>query len=156
MEWIKRAGDYRTLVGKRDHLGYELGAIERARLAELERFFATQTNPDLEPYAQREQERAPISVVVSFTSEDAPSMLGHARDISGDGLFVETRRPLHVGKRTVIRILDKHTGDEWRFGAEVVRIEPGPRGGMGLRFVGIPLQMRVGHRVAPDLTRKAA
>jgi len=150
MEWIRRAGDYRTLTGKRDQLGFPLGAVERARLEELERFFAAQADPNLEPYAQREQERAPISAVVTFTNDDTPARLGLARDISGHGLFVETRQPLRVGERTVVRVLDKYSGDEWRFGAEVVRLEGGDRGGMGLRFVGIPVSMRTGHRPAPQ------
>jgi len=149
MEWIRRAGDYRTLQGKRDQLGFPLGAVERARLEELERFFAAQADPNLEPYAQREQGRTAISAVVSFSNDDTPARLGHARDISGHGLFIETRQPLRVGERTEVRILDKHTGDEWRFGAEVVRLEGGDRGGMGLRFVGIPVSMRLGHRPAP-------
>jgi hypothetical protein len=159
MEWIRRAGDYRTLIGKRDQLGFPLGPVEAARLAELERFFAASADPNLELYAQREQDRAPISAVVSFSDQTEGGALGRARDISGDGVFVETRRPLRVGERTVIRILDRFSGAEWRFGAEVVRLESGERGGMGLRFVGIPLSMRVGHRPAPGTTpriRKAA
>ena len=147
MEWIRRAGDYRTLAGKRDQLGFPLGAVERARLEELERFFAASADPNLEPYAQREQERAPISIVVTFSSEDS-ARLGRARDVSGHGLFIETREPLRVGARTVVRVLDQRSGEEWRFGAEVVRLDS-PRGGMGLRFVGIPVALRTGHRPAP-------
>ena len=79
-----------------------------------------------------------------------------ARDISGDGVFIETRKPLRVGARTVMRVRDRVTGDEWRFGAEVVRLEGGEHGGMGLRFVGIPLALRLGHRPAPRATRRAA
>ena len=45
MEWIKRASEYRTLAGKRDLLGYPLGAVEAARLEELERFFAGEPAP---------------------------------------------------------------------------------------------------------------
>lgn len=149
MDCIRQAGDYRTLIGKRDQLGFPLGELERARLAELEQFFAASADPNLEPYAQREQDRLPISLVVTFTNDDTPARLGLARDISGHGLFVETQKPLRVGERTVVRVLDNRSGDEWRFGAEVVRLETGERGGMGLRFVGIPLSMRVGHRPAP-------
>ena len=31
MEWVRRAGDYRVLTGKRDRLGYPLGQVEQAR-----------------------------------------------------------------------------------------------------------------------------
>jgi PilZ domain len=161
MEWLKRTVDYRTLIGKRDQLGYPLGALESARLAELERFFSAPANPDLEAWAQREQERAPISLVVTFSSVQPGGGRGRARDISGDGVFIETTAPLRIGSRTVISVSDAVTGDEFRLGAEVVRIEAGERGGMGLRFVGIPLALRVGHRRAtpehrPELTKKAA
>ncbi len=156
MEWIRRAGDYRTLVGKRDQLGFPLGPVEAARLAELERFFAASADPNLEPYAQRDQERAAISIVVMFSDDSEGGAVGRARDISGDGVFIETRKPLRVGARTVMRVLDRVTGDEWRFGAEVVRLESGQHGGMGLRFVGIPLALRLGHRPAPRATRRAA
>lgn len=159
MEWIRRAGDYRTLVGKRDQLGFPLGPVEAARLHELESFFAGTADPNLEPYAQRDQARAPISIVVQFSDNSEGGALGRARDISGDGIFIETRRTLRVGERTVVRILDRERGSEWRFGAEVVRLESGEHGGMGLRFVGIPLGLRVGHRPAPGPAprlRKAA
>jgi hypothetical protein len=157
MEWIRRAVDYRTLIGKRDQLGAPLAPIEAARLADLERFFAASSDPDLEPYAQREHERTPISVVVAFPSEAPAGSVGRARDISGDGLFVETNQPLRPGTRTVVRVSDDETGEEYRLGAEVVRLEGGVRGGMGLRFIGIPLALRVGlRRPEPPTVRRAA
>src|SRR6185312_15637448 len=85
MDWVRRAGDYRVLVGKRDRLGYLLGEVERARLDELERFFVQDANRRRAPWASREQIRAPIAVVVQV-GEAA----GQARDISGDGIFVVT------------------------------------------------------------------
>src|SRR5262245_40337979 len=77
MDWVRLAGDYRVLVVKGDRLGYPLGEVERARLDELERFFMQDANRRREPWATREQIRAPISVVVQIG--DWP---GHARDIS--------------------------------------------------------------------------
>ncbi len=150
MDWVRRAGDYRVLVGKRDRLGYALGEIEQARLAELERFFTQDANRRRSPWAQREQIRAPISIVVQFG--DA---LGQARDISGEGMFVVTNVPLPIGARTVVRVADEVCVggendddaeipyEQWEFGAEVVRIDSS---GMGLRFVGIPLALRISHR----------
>ena len=44
MDFIHRVGEYRTLVGKRDQLGYPLGSLEQARLDELEAFFARQVD----------------------------------------------------------------------------------------------------------------
>ena len=79
---------------------------------------------------------------------------GQARDISGDGIFVVTTAPLPMGARTVVRVADEPAlagddfdaqapYDQWEFGAEVVRLDAG---GMGLRFVGIPLILRITHR----------
>jgi hypothetical protein len=160
MEWIRRAADYRVLIGKRDSLGFPLGDLELARLAELERFFTHDANRRRLPWTHREQVRAPIAVIVQFA--DA---LGEARDISGDGVFIATSEPLAPGTRTVVRISESahpddgsdgdevDAVDEWQFGAEVVRVE---RGGMGLRFVGIPLRLRITHRSFPSPLRHAA
>jgi hypothetical protein len=161
MDWVRRAGDYRVLVGKRDRLGYTLADAERARLDELERFFVQDANRRRAPWASREQIRAPISVVVQFGD-----WVGQARDISGDGMYIETQAPLAIGQRTVIRVTggtvrdpdgDKLEGldeveaeapyEQWEFGAEVVRLDGS---GMGLRFVGIPLALRITHRHRDD------
>ena len=150
MDWVRRAGDYRVLVGKRDRLGYPLGQIEQARLDELERFFMQDANRRRAPWASREQIRAPISLVVKFDD-----FVGYARDISADGIYVVTTAPLPLGARTVVRVTDEpsiaHHADEdeaelpyeqWQFGAEVVRLDAA---GMGLRFIGIPLALRITH-----------
>jgi hypothetical protein len=150
MDWVRRAGDYRVLVGKRDGLGYPLEEPERARLEELERFFSHDANRRRLPWVQREQIRAPISIVVQFGDVE-----GRAQDISGDGIYVVTSAPLALGARTVVRVSEEPvvtddddsdgTFEEWQFGAEVVRVDGA---GMGLRFVGIPLALRISHRRA--------
>jgi hypothetical protein len=150
MEWFKRASEYRTLTGKRDLLGYPLGALEAARLDELERFFAENLHPSRLIFNQREQARVTVSIVVTFSGKNG-SGRGRARDISGDGLYVETEDQLTVGERTVISVMDRTTSEEWQFSAEVVRIESS---GMGLRFLGIPLQLRVGHRRPTPTVRR--
>jgi hypothetical protein len=156
MEWVRRAGDYRVLVGKRDRLGYPLGEVEQARLVELERFFMQDANRRRMPWATREQIRAPISIVVQFG--DA---VGRAQDISPDGMYVVTTAPLYVGARTVIRVneepyviretdgddADETPYEQWQFGAEVVRLDAA---GMGVRFVGIPLALRIVHKHPAD------
>lgn len=152
MDWVRRAGHYRVLVGKRDRLGYPLGEVERARLDELERFFSHDANRRRVPWASREQIRAPVSIVVQFGD-----WTGQARDISGDGMYVVTQAPLAIGDRTVVRVVDEgpHDGDDdaeapyeqWEFGAEVVRLDAE---GVGLRFVGIPLVLRITHRHRDD------
>jgi hypothetical protein len=156
MEWIKRASEYRTLRGKRDLLGYPLGAVEAARLGELEQFFQENLHPSRMVFTQREQQRIGISIVVTFSGRDGTGR-GRARDVSGDGLYVETDQTLPVGTRTMVSVMDRTTCEEWQFSAEVVRIGTS---GMGLKFLGIPLSLRVGHRrpapVQSPTLRKAA
>ena len=160
MEWIRRVGEYRTLVGKRDQLGYPLGALEQARLEELEAFFARSADRTVLPFVERESPRTPVSLTVSFSAGRVPGF-GEARDLSTEGIFIKTTEQLPVGTKTEIRVIDRHSGDEWRFGAEVVRIECGPddRRGLALRFRGIPLALRLGHRSstprAPRIKRAA-
>ena len=102
MDWVRRAGDYRVLIGKRDRLGYPLGPVEQARLDELERLFVQDANRRRAPWATREQIRAPISIVVQIGD-----WVGEARDISGDGLYVVTTAALPIGARTVVRVTDE-------------------------------------------------
>jgi hypothetical protein len=145
MDFIHRVGEYRTLVGKRDQLGYPLGSLEQARLDELESFFASCGEPHSLPFTSRDRERTRISLVVTFSSGVDP-VAGEASDVSPDGMFIRTFEPLPLGARAIIRVIDRTSGDEWRFGAEVVRLAVGPAGGIGIRFKGIPLMLRLGHR----------
>ncbi|MCU1278752.1 MAG: hypothetical protein JWM53_2298, partial [bacterium] len=79
MDWVRRAGEYRVLVGKRDRLGYPLGESDQARLDDLERFFTQDANRRRAPWASREHIRAAVSVDVELGD-----WAGHARDISAD------------------------------------------------------------------------
>jgi hypothetical protein len=139
MEWVRRVGEWRTLAGKRDQLRCGLRNDEQARLDELEHFFAGCADSDRMAFEQREHERTAVKLLVTFAAGGE----GVLRDLSGEGAFVETAQPLTIGSRTVMRVIDRFTGDEWRFAAEVVRIA---RRGVGLKFVGIPLELRLGHR----------
>jgi hypothetical protein len=145
MDWIRRAAEYRNLTGKRDLLGYALDAPEAERLAALELFFHECGEDDRPAFEVREQIRASISLLVTYAAPDGTGV-GEARDVSGDGMFIDTRAPLPIGAHTVVRVIDRIGGDEWRFSAEVIRLTPGPNAGMGVRFLGIPLQLRLGHR----------
>jgi hypothetical protein len=152
MEWVRRASEYQTLVGKRDRLGCTLLPIDASRLRELERFFAAEGRSGRAEFEGREQCRVALSVVVEF---DAPrgARPGEVRNLSGLGMWIETDAPLSIGARTVVRIEDEG-GEAWRFAAEVVRKQPC---GMGVKFVGIPLVLRLGHRPARrQPTRHAA
>jgi hypothetical protein len=142
MEWIKRASEYRTLRGKRDMLNYPLADRDAARLGELELSFQECLHPSRMVFNQRDQQRITISIGVTFSGRNGTGR-GRARDVSGDGLFVETEEALRVGEKTVVSVMDRETSEEWQFSAEVVRIGST---GMGLKFLGIPVSLRVGHR----------
>lgn len=149
MDLMHCVGEYRTLVGKRDQLGYPLGSLEQARLDELEAFFAAQLDPERLPFDGRQRERTSISLVVTFSSGSDPAA-GEACDLSPEGMFIATWDRPQVGSDVVVRVIDRASGDEWRFGAEVVRLAVGPVAGVGLRFKGIPLRLRLGHRRRPQ------
>lgn len=77
---------------------------------------------------KRRIHRVPVRLLVSRGGGAQP--LGETRDLSLDGFFVDTERPLPVGSRIAVSLcLDGST--EVAFGAEVVRTVPG---GMGLQF----------------------
>jgi len=150
MEWVKRASEYRTLRGKRDLLGTPLDALDSLRLDELESYFAESLRPQRLVFNQRDQQRIRISIGVTFSGQDGISR-GRARDVSGDGLYVETESPLPAGAHTVVSVMDRTTSEEWQFSAEVVRVD---LDGMGLKFLGIPLSLRVGHRRPTPVVRR--
>src|SRR5688572_18226929 len=130
LDLVRRVSEYRTLKGKRDQLHRLLTAREIARLVELERLLA--------------HRRFPLSVSVTFRGAGRV-LSGRTRDLSSDGLSLATETSLPVGTSTIVAILDPETSEEWRFGAEVVRLDA-DGGGMALRLVGLPLALRVGYR----------
>jgi hypothetical protein len=148
LEWVRRAAEYRVLLGKRDRLGYVLADDEQARIDELTRQFTHDANRRRLPWKHREQIRLPIDVEV-----DVAGGGGQARNISADGMFVATDLVLPVGARVVVRISEAPAEDDdggvvatyrqWQFGAEVVRRDDA---GLGLRFVGIPLALSIAYR----------
>lgn len=141
IDWVRIVADYRTLAGKRE-LGCSLDPAEAARLDGLERRLASRARGPFAPFSEREQLRRAVSLIVTFLTAEGPRD-GVARDVSGGGMFVTTSTPLAIGARTVVRIIDRFSGDEWRFGAEVVRTD---RGGMGLKLEGVPIALRYSHR----------
>lgn len=144
IKWIRRVAELRTLSAKRDVLGCDLGTEESYRLEELETFFAecTDGGGEADPF-ERLGWRAPVTLLVSYTTDEGAVQTGLLRDVSGDGAFLETETPLAAGQPTMVRVIDRQTGDEFRFTAGVVRAQ---EGGMALRFTGIPLALRLGHR----------
>ena len=132
---------YRALRGRRDVLGLVLHPEEAERLAELEAVFgddADEAQPILLP---RLHERYPIRLPIEFRRPDGLPCDGTLLNLSTHGFFVETPQPRPLGERITFRFSDEAAGREWQFGGEVARVRGGEKGGMGLRFVGIPLEV---------------
>lgn len=140
LELIKACYEIRALQG-RQGLGIGLSAADEAALRHLDRVFGT---AGTDTVALRLDTRAPLSFKLA-NGHDASGMV---INISATGAFVETRTPLRLGERTTLRIRDSVAAREYHFSVEVMRVA---RHGMGVRFVGIPVECRY-HPSAPRLT----
>jgi hypothetical protein len=149
MAMIGHCVEYRTLRGKRDELGLALAPPDQELLEELEGFFRENCGaPESVPlFARREHVRRPVQLQIEFRRGDGSTTDGTISDLSGGGAYVETIQPLAPGQHTILRIFDAVAGREWRLGAAVAWTRWGA--GMGVRFMGIPLEVRLGHRTAP-------
>ena len=141
--------EYRSLVGRRDELGLCLRPDEILRLRDLE---AGLDSPPpcgsgaAPPFLTRARERRSVFVPLEFRAGGVDRE-GVARNVSTGGIFVSTSHPLRSGERPSLRLFDDGNEREWRFSAEVVWTRHGPDGGMGLRLLGVPFEMRLGgHR----------
>ncbi|MSP62367.1 MAG: hypothetical protein EXR72_18945 [Myxococcales bacterium] len=143
---IKDCVDYRTLRGKRDDFGLDLSNADSERLAGLEDFFRQQAvagrSASPPAFVQRDHLRQEIHLKVVFQRGDGESSEGTLHNLSASGAFIETAEPLVAGQRTVVRVTDAAASVEWRIVADVAWVRGA---GMGLRFVGIPLEVRLGH-----------
>jgi hypothetical protein len=81
----------------------------------------------------------PARLQASSDDDDASAWIA---DVSGSGAYVETRLPVEVGARVVLRVGPGISGYEWRMPAEVVRIERERGRGVGMRWCGAPLVLR--------------
>ena len=140
---------FRALCGRRDDLGLPLRPDENARLAELETIFGGRHDDEADERAAfvlRLEERARLQLSVEFRRATGELAEGRLSNLSASGFFVETAYPLRSGEQTILKFLDADAGREWQFAGEVVWSRRGDSSGMGLRFVGIPLEVRIGHR----------
>lgn len=101
--------------------------------------------------------RVPCRIAVSQQGRSAP--LGRTRDLSLDGLFVDTDQPLPVGAVLPLALELDEAGQELRVSAEVVRRTSD---GMGLRFLAMKRKERkrlkryVGELNSVDSSRETA
>lgn len=169
----------RALRGRRDELRLPLSPDERRRLAELERVFGAAravghgdagdplgspapAAPDPPgdgpegrlPFLVRLEERRPLRAVVEFRTASGELVEGLLRNLSTGGFFVETEHAEGPGERLTFRFVDSAAGRAWTFAGEVgwVRSPRHDDGGMGVRFVGVPVELRLGAPGKPPLS----
>lgn len=121
--------EYQWLGGKRD-LDVPLSDDERARFLGL-----TQLLVGERADRRRAMPRVPCPQQIEFTLPGGFEA-GSIKNVSGHGIAVATTRPLAVGTRTVVRIVDDAI--EYFFPCVVVWQRGGERAGMGLYFDGMP------------------
>lgn len=93
-------------------------------------------------HERRKQARFAIASDVDLTSGDN-FYLGHARDISVGGLFIETSATLPMGSKIAVRL--KIKGKTFSLDAEVAWVlyrDDDQEGGIGVRFIGLPVEAR--------------
>ena len=110
----------------------------------------------------RELLRRSVTLPVEVWDSDGRGSDGLIRDLSPSGMFVATQRLRRRGERCRFRFVDPTLRFEWLFCGEVAWSNYGAEGegpnvagpdgavrverGMGFRFIGIPLELRIGHR----------
>jgi uncharacterized protein (TIGR02266 family) len=83
---------------------------------------------------KREAVRVPVQTTARCRSRGV-IIDGLVEDVSRSGLFLRTSDPIQEGSEAELD-LDLPGESTLRLAVEVVRVERGPRGGMGMRFVG--------------------
>jgi hypothetical protein len=78
-------------------------------------------------------ERLPVRLDAMVCIDDEPTLLSTTRNVSRQGVYVETQRPLPVGEAIQIFLQEPGRGQVFRLSAEVVHAEKGV--GFGARFV---------------------
>ena len=132
---------YRALRGRRDDLGLMLRPDEAERLAELEAVFGVDSDVSQPILLPRLHERFPVRLPLEFRRADGLPCEGTLLNLSTHGFFVATSHTRTPGERLTFRFVDHGAGREWQFAGEVAQARGGDRSGMGLRFVGIPLEV---------------
>lgn len=154
---------HRALRGRVDQLNLPLKPDEERRLAELERVFgaggslaprAGETTTEggegdeaaRPAFLLRLEGRSPVRIPVEFQTGTGEWIGAALSDLSSSGFFVKSEAPVPVGERLLFRFFDLGAGRVWQFAGQVERIAGGVDGGMGLRFHGLPLELRLGDR----------
>lgn len=132
LDLVKTIYDYAYLDG-RQRAGVPLAAAERAQLAALRTALAP-------AQPERRAHRRQVAALPVLLKGAAGTRAAFAHNLSGGGMLVECAEPLAVGEPLRARL--GSTGEtEYIFACRVVH-RAGTR--YGLRFEGIPLEIRYG------------
>lgn len=141
---------HRALRARVDQ-GVALRSDEQRRLVELTSVFgsgdldASAGDDSTRPaFLLRMDARASLRLPVEFMVGRDEWVSGALSNLSRSGFFVEAKAPFVVGAKVLFKFLDIGAGRLWQFMGEVERVAGGEGGGMGLRFHGAPLELRLG------------
>jgi hypothetical protein len=150
---------YRALVARTQQLGRPLSPDEARAVEGVERAFAPRP-ADERPYAplflRRLEQRFRVALAIEFLDGKGIPSQGVVRNVSLGGLFVATPAPCRPGERIALRFHDEQCAVVWQFAAEVAWARIGEEPGMGLAFVGMPVEIRVNHQTARPVSLDAA
>lgn len=138
---IKRCYEYAFIEGRALE-GYPLTSWEKSRLIRLRKLL----NGDLTERALKQRRMRRIPVIMPVLLKTSRGVIsGTLLNVSGRGMFIATREVMPEGTRVQV-LLGKSDQVEYRFSCTVswVALESG-NGGLGLRFTGIPLEIRRGY-----------
>jgi hypothetical protein len=133
---VKLCYEYSFLRGRRS-VGLRLSRLDELRLSSLQRLLEEDSAEK-----RRRHRRVPVMLTVELRAEDG---LRRATilNLSADGMFVATPTPVAAGSEVQIRI-GRRTDVEYSFPCVVQWTISGANPGMGLRIIGIPLEVRHG------------
>jgi type IV pilus assembly protein PilZ len=91
----------------------------------------------------REHARAPMALRVEYKKLNS-FFADYTKNISKGGTFIKTQKPLPAGTRFTFQLAVPSCSSPFEVSGEVVRVERGDGGGMGLRFLWSDEEARAG------------
>jgi hypothetical protein len=142
-----------VLQGRRDLLGLALRPHEARRLDELSAVLRPSPPPSpsgrvgAADFLRRQEPRRVVTLAIELRDATGERCDGCIHNISASGLCVAGAGVAGArGERVGLRFVDEPAGREWHFVGEVMWSRIGPKPVAGLRFVGIPVELRLGVR----------
>ncbi len=148
---------YRDLLGRRDVLHQPLDPEREAKLDALEALFWQRPAPPSDAIGRERRRMARCTVTIEAIVElHGRSARGTIVDLGGEGLALESSVPVVPGDQLTVKVQDSRSGREYRFPAEVCWRRASERPALGVRFEGMPVELRHRHWPAAEADGQAA